>query len=222
MDRAVLLLCNLTDNMAEPWIAAGYTVVMVDLQHPAGLTRNGNVIRYGCNILEFIPPRLNYVAAFAFPPCTDLAVSGARWFPAKGLKSLANALLLVDKCRELCEWTGAPWWLENPVSTISTYWRKPDFMFDPCDYAGYLDDPTPEAYTKRTCLWAGGGFEMPPPKRVEPVLGSKMHKLPPSAERANIRSITPKGFAMAVFLAMHGLTPSAPAAVSAGEEDTHE
>jgi hypothetical protein len=40
---------------------------------------------------------------------------------------------------------------------------------------------------------------MPPKNRVEPIEGSKMHLLPPSAERANLRSATPEGFAQAVF-----------------------
>lgn len=40
---------------------------------------------------------------------------------------------------------------------------------------------------------------MPEPKPVEPVLGSLMHKLPPSEDRGNIRSVTPEGFAQAVF-----------------------
>lgn len=128
-------------------------------------------------------------------------MSGARWFKDKGLRSLIDALSLVERCREIAEWSGAPWFLENPVSTISSYWRKPDYTFDPCDYG----DP----YTKRTCLWTGGGFVMPPKDRVEPTEGSKMHLLPPSHERANLRSATPMGFARAVFEANHGLRSAA-------------
>ena len=100
----------------------------------------------------------------------------------------------------LAEWTGAPYLIENPVSTVSTYWRAPDHTFDPCDYGGYLIPPG-DAYTKKTCLWTGNGFVMPEPKRVRPTEGSRMHRLPPSEERANARSATPKGFARAVFLA---------------------
>jgi hypothetical protein len=106
---------------------------------------------------------------------------------------------VVASCNRICEASGVPFLIENPVSTLSTYWRKPDYKFDPCDYAGYLDDPAPEAYTKKTCLWVGGGFRMPAKKRVEPVLGSKTHLLGPSEERANLRSVTPAGFARAVF-----------------------
>ena len=120
-------------------------------------------------------------------------MSGARWFKDKGIGALVDALELFNVSVRLAEWSGAPYLIENPVSTVSSYWRKPDHTFDPCDYG----DP----YTKKTCLWVGGGFVMPPKRRVEPVLGSKMHLLPPSEERARLRSETPRGFAEAVFKA---------------------
>ena len=53
-----------------------------------------------------------------------------------------------------------------------------------------------DAYTKKTCLWSGGNFEMPEKKRVEPILGSIMQS---NLRSANERSKTPKGFAIAVF-----------------------
>jgi hypothetical protein len=94
---------------------------------------------------------------------------------------------------KIAEWSGAPYLIENPVSTVSTYWRKPDHSFDPSDYG----DP----WTKRTCLWVSGGFVMPPKRPVAPTFGSKMHLLPPSPDRADKRSETPMGFARAVFQA---------------------
>jgi len=133
---------------------------------------------------------------FAFPPCTNLAVSGARWFRDKGLAGLIDGLRVVEATRRICEWSGAPWMLENPVSTLSTYWRPPDYQFDPTDFAGLFEA---DAYTKRTCLWVGGGFVLPRKAWAEPVDGSKMHRLPPSADRADLRSETPRGFAQAVF-----------------------
>jgi hypothetical protein len=127
-----------------------------------------------------------------------VAVSGARWFKDKGLASLIDALDLFYAALRLAEWSRAPYMIENPVSTVSTYWRKPDYTFDPCDYGGYLKPPGDE-YTKKTCLWTGNGFQMPKPFRVAPKEGSRMHRLPPSKDRANLRSTTPKGFAQAVF-----------------------
>jgi hypothetical protein len=88
--------------------------------------------------------------------------------------------------------------IENPVGMVSSYWRKPDCTFDPCDYGSYLNPPG-DSYTKKRCLWIGNGFVMPKTKRVIPIEGSKMHYLSPSKERQNLRSATPKGFAQAVF-----------------------
>lgn len=199
-NQKIVISCfNYTTNFVQPWAAAGYLCYCVDIMHKPGETREGNIIKVGCDIHNWLPPRGDIVFCAFFPPCTDIAVSGARWFKDKGISALYNSIGLFKRAVELAEYIGVPYLIENPVSTISTYWRKPDYMFDPCDYAGYLEDPSPEAYTKRTCLWTGGGFVMPPVKRVEPVLGSKMHKLPPSEDRAMIRSATPLGFARAVF-----------------------
>ena len=190
-----------TGIMARPWLEAGVPCWIVDLQHPKGYHRDGLLTRVGGDMLEFIPPRGNCIFAAFFPPCTDLAVSGSRWMKDKGLGTLIDALTLFKRAVDLAESLDAPYLIENPVNTVSTYWREPDYKFNPCDYG----DP----YTKQTWLWTGGGFIMPPvihpgdlfdtPTAVEPTEGSKMHKLPPGPERANLRSQTPEGFARAVF-----------------------
>lgn len=163
-------------------------------------TRPGVELRgFGADVLRWeLPLPKSYAAVFAFPPCTDLASSGARWWKGKGLRALSVAIELVARCAEICEQSGAPWMIENPIGALSTHWRKPDFAFDPCDYGGYLS-PEGDFYTKRTCLWVGGGFNIPIPRPVFPYEGSKMHLISPSAERANLRSETPMGFAQAVF-----------------------
>lgn len=173
--------------------------VAVDLQHSIRIGRpsivpGGAALWWGdvrSLTLEEISGSI--AAMFAFPPCTNLAVSGARDFQRKGLRLLIDALEVVEACRVLCENSGAAWMIENPVSTLSTYWRKPDYSFDPADYG--------DGYTKKTCLWTGGGFVMPPKNRVEITAPSYIHKMPPSADRANLRSATPMGFARAVYQA---------------------
>lgn len=77
--------------------------------------------------------------------------------------------------------------------------RAPAFRFDPCDFAQLADEPEAEAYTKRTCLW--GSFIHPEPAALPPLLGSKMHRMPDTKERANKRSATPLGFARAFHMA---------------------
>ena len=105
---------------------------------------------------------------------------------------------LVYTARDIAEEIGAPYYIENPVSVISSEWRKPDYIFNPCDYTGY--EPG-DNYTKKTCLWTGNGFKMPAPSK-DSSLGEpddRIHKAAPSPERANFRSATPMGFARAVF-----------------------
>ena len=199
----VLSLCDLTGNMVKPWADRGHSCMIVDLQHPEGVSALApNITAIGANLREFKFNKSIYTPdiIFAFPPCTDLASSGARWFKDKGLKKFIQALELVNICLEIAEYYGCPYMIENPVGRLSS-WRKPDYMFDPCDYAGYLapDQQLEDSYTKKTCLWTNDTFIMPPVKKVEPILGSKMHKIPPGPDRANLRSVTPRGFAQAVY-----------------------
>jgi hypothetical protein len=201
--QPIMVSCfDKSKNMAKPWAEAGYLCYCVDLQHPPGETRSGNIILVGADMRDWLPPRGDIAFAAFFTPCTDVAVSGARWFKDKGLGALVNALDLFDRSVKLAEWTEGPYIIENPVSTVSTYWREPDYYFDPCDYG----DP----YTKKTCLWAGGGFVMPTENRVEPTQGSKMHLMPPGPDRADKRSETPMGFSRAVFAANHKRKAGAP------------
>ena len=88
-------------------------------------------------------------------------------------------------------WAQCPYAAENPVGRIAGIMGQSEHTFDPCDYG----DP----YTKKTCLWTGGGFIMPEKNRIDPTEGSKMHLVPPGPDRQNIRSATPMGFANAVF-----------------------
>lgn len=194
----VYSLCDLTGNMVRPWAESGHDCVCFDLQHSIRTDRvdaigTGTITYRWADVRSLTPADLPSAAiVFAFPPCTDLAVSGARDFARKGLRRFIDALELVEACRLLAEFSGAPWMLENPVSRLASAWRAPDFTFNPSDFG--------EPYTKRTCLWTGGGFVVP--QIANPVVatdGSRMHKLPPSADRANMRSATPMGFARAVF-----------------------
>lgn len=135
---------------------------------------------------------------FAFPPCDHLAVSGARWFKGKGLRMLSRSIALFATAAEFCEWAAAPYLIENPVSSISSYWRKPDYIFHPYQFTGYHEE---DNYTKKTCLWTGNGFVMPESNR-KPDLGEPDNRIfmtPPSPDRPALRSMTPKGFARAVF-----------------------
>ncbi len=194
MTPLVLSLCDRTGVMVEPWAEAGFDVLTVDTQPAAH-----DMPSVMADVRAWLPPRQTYRIVFAFPPCTHLANSGARWFKDKGLPKLIEGLELVEACRRICEWSGTEWMIENPMGQLSTYWRAPDFTFDPYEFAGYCDDPTEDGYTKRTCLWVGNGFQVPRKRPWEAEKGSKMHLMAPSPERADLRSVTPRGFARAVF-----------------------
>lgn len=79
----------------------------MDLQHPAGEARDGLLTRVGASVLEWRPSG-TYDVVFAFPPCTDLAVSGARHFAGKGPERLKQALQVVLACMEIIMQSGAP------------------------------------------------------------------------------------------------------------------
>ena len=196
MSEWVLSLCDESGIMVQPWAEAGYRCICVDLS-AKGTRQDGLVTYVGADVRTYRPPIRPYAAAFAFPPCTHTAVSGAKHFRRKGLRALIEALEVVEACREILEWTETAWMLENPVSTISTYWREPDYTFDPSDYAGYPGGQG-DTYPKRTCLWTGNGFVMPTPRPL-PQTDTRIHSMGPSLERARLRSKTPPGFARAVF-----------------------
>lgn len=208
----VVCLFDTSGVMGEPWRAAGFRVIRLDLFNDQRfrIPKPGESVPAQADLLKGVPSemmeptfleRVAFVAAF--PPCTHLAVSGARWFKGKGLRKLADSIHMFATAAEFCEATGAPYLIENPVSTISTYWRKPDHAFHPWHF-NRLDAGS--SYTKKTCLWTGGGFRMPLPLVDEalPVDKNYIHYLGSNAKDdsgKDLRSITPTGFARAVFLA---------------------
>lgn len=222
-----IFLYDVTGFMAAPWIRAGYECWMFDGQHKPGIQRLSNLVQVGMwfdpyrieeqamEIAKMVGPEVVFV--FGFPECTHLTVAGARHFEAKAranpefqneavnLAKLVPAVALASLC--------PVWALENPVGVMSSIWRKPDFMFNPCDYGGYLPQedqhpcypdiyPPRDAYNKGTCIWNSSEFAEPPRRPVAP-----LHKANPgwakcggkSTRTKNIRSATPRGFAQAVF-----------------------
>ena len=200
----VLSLCDRTGNMVRPWAEAGYECICVDQQHPKGEHRRGLVTFVGEDIRQWLPPPRDYKIVFAAPPCTNLAVSGAAWHREKGIGGLMDGVELVEAARRICEWSQAPWMIENPVSTLASYWRKPDYTFHPFEFGGY-DGGENDGYTKKTCLWTGRGFRFPEKRPIPLTRPNFIHHMPPSAQRGDLRSVTPPGFSRAAFEANVGL-----------------
>lgn len=155
----------------------------------------------------------------SFPPCTDLAVSGSRHFAAKRERDpdfQKKAVATAKIAATIADKFNVPYMIENPVSVLSSMWRKPDYSFHPFEYGDYLTSnegehpafpdviPAFDAYHKKTCLWVGNGFKMPQKLPVAPTDKDNpgWQKLGGKSKRTKlIRSLTPRGFAKAVCLA---------------------
>ncbi len=119
------------------------------------------------------------------PPCTHLAVSGARWFSAKQ-REQAEALAFV---RRLMDAPVGAWALENPVSIISSRIRKPDQIVQPWQYG--------HGEVKATCFWLHNLPKLRPTDIVEGRV-ARVHRAPPSPDRWKYRSRTYRGIAEAM------------------------
>jgi hypothetical protein len=121
----------------------------------------------------------------AHPPCTHLAVSGARWFKEK-LVEQAEALDFVSALMAAPIPRIA---LENPVSIISSRIRKPDQIIQPWQFG--------HGETKATCLWLKNLPKLAPTNTVEG-REARIHKMPPGPNRWKERSRTFQGIAEAM------------------------
>lgn len=142
---------------------------------------------YGKHILGDVRPYLDagWDLMIAHPPCTHLAVSGARWFKGKE-KEQAEAIDFVKML------LGAPVEriaLENPISVISSKVRKPDQIIQPWQFG--------HGETKATCLWLKN---LPPLKPTKIVDGRqpRVHFASPGPDRWKERSRTLPGIAAAM------------------------
>lgn len=208
MEEIVLSLFDYTGNTVKPWAEKGYKCICIDkMQGTKRETIDGITYIQGdvlTDVVENIIHNYKVKIVFAFPPCTHLAVSGTSHFKEKGLKTLIKALQLVDRAIGLCEMCTnskgktSPWMIENPVSVLSSYWRKPDYIFDPCDF-GMYNLLEPDDYTKRTCIWIDNGFRIPVCEWINPTKSNFISNMPKTPWRGDERSKTPLGFAYAVF-----------------------
>ena len=158
MQLYVISLYDYTGEALKPWAEAGYTCLAFDIQHDPDipkteLFKSGGSIHYQhADLHDFSTHqdlffRFNghkVVFGMAFPVCTDLAVSGAAWFKKKAeadpLFQQRAAQHAID-CAGLFDDLGCPYFIENPVSVLSTLWRKPNHSFHPVSYT-HLTLPT--------------------------------------------------------------------------------
>ena len=227
--KQVISLYDYTAEAVRPWAKAGYECFCFDIQHNGteveqvgkGLIHYRNADLHDLETIEAIYEEFkgqDVVFGLGFPVCTDLAVSGAAHFKHKAEADpdfQVKAVSYAKWCDALFNMLEVPYMIENPVSVLSTQWRRPDYSFHPFEYGGYIDDADAihpkwseyiapkDAYSKKTCLWTGNGFIMPTKKPVdcESYGSSTQHrKLGGKSQKTkNIRSATPRGFAIAVM-----------------------
>lgn len=123
----------------------------------------------------------------AFPPCTNLAVSGARYFAEKVKDGSQQASIefFMRFARSDCPKIA----IENPIGIMSSKWRKPDQIIQPWQFG--------HGETKSTCLWLKGLPILEPTEIVEG-REPRVWKMPPSRDRAKLRSKTYPGIARAM------------------------
>lgn len=184
----VLIGCEFSGIVREAFRAQGHDAWSCDLlpteipgQHIQDDVRN--VLDFGWDLM------------IAHPPCTHLAVSGARWFVEKQIEQ-EQALIFV---RELMNAPIDRIAIENPVSIISSRIRKPDQVIQPWMFG--------HGETKATCLWLKNLFPLVPTAYVTG-REQRIWKLPPSDTRWYERSRTYSGIAAA--MASQWSNPSAP------------
>ena len=174
----VLVACEYSGAVRDAFRARGHEAVSCDL-----LPSETPGPHYEGDIRDII--NANWDLMIAHPPCTHLAVSGARWFKDKQ-KEQAEALEFV---RLLLAADIPRIALENPVSIISSKVRKPDQIIQPWQFG--------HGETKATCLWLKNLPRLRPTNIVEG-REARVHKMAPSPDRWKERSRTYAGIAAAM------------------------
>lgn len=191
----VLVACEYSGRVRDAFRALGHNAWSCDLlpsETPSPWHLQGDVREHLDREWDLI---------IAHPPCTDLAVSGARWFARKAEEdrkakrpdrqeaALAFVRLFLDHpCPRVC--------VENPVSIISSRIRPPDQIIQPWQFG--------HGETKATCLWLKG-LPALTPTNVVPGRAARVHLMPPSPERWKERSRTFEGIARAMAAQWGGL-----------------
>lgn len=174
----ILIACEYSGIVRDEMIKRGHDAISCDLL-PSDVPGN----HYQGDVRDIINDGWDMM--ICHPPCTHLAVSGARWFKDKQeeqKEALEFVRFLMDAPIEKIA-------LENPVSIISSRIRKPDQYVQPWQFG--------HGETKKTGLWLKN---LPPLKPTNIVEGreNRVHRLPPSEDRWKLRSKTYQGIAQAM------------------------
>jgi len=180
-DMRVLVACEFSGVVRRAFRARGHDAWSCDLLE----AEDGSEHHLHGDVLAHLRFRSGWDLLIAHPPCTHLAVSGARWFKDK-LVEQAEAL---DFVRQLLAAPIPRIALENPISIISSKIRKPDQIIQPWQFG--------HGETKATCLWLKN---LPKLVSTNIVDGreARVHRMPPGPDRWKERSRTFEGIAEAM------------------------
>jgi len=178
----VLIGCECSGSVRDAFARLGHEVLSCDIQESdaGGPHYQGDIF----DVIDY-----PWDLAIFHPPCTDLSVSGARHFAEKKMdgRQYASVSFFMKLVKESAHIPRVA--IENPVCIMSSRWRKPDQIVQPWQFG--------HGETKSTCLWLKG---LPPLKPTDIVDGrdNRIHRMPPSADRGKLRSITYSGIAKAM------------------------
>lgn len=176
----VLIACEYSGRVRDAFAARGHDAMSCDL-----LPTDVAGPHYQGDVFDIINDGWDLM--IAHPPCTHLAVSGARHFAAKQASGVQQeALAFVQR---LLDAPVAKIALENPISIISSRIRKPDQIIQPWQFG--------HGETKATCLWLKG-LPLLTPTDIVDGREAKVHRMPPSPDRWKLRSTTYEGIANAM------------------------
>jgi len=174
----VLVACEYSGAVRDAFLARGHDAMSCDL-----LPTDVPGPHYCGDVRDILDDKWDMM--IAFPPCTHLSASGARWWKDKVVEqawALDFVRLLLDAPIEKIA-------LENPVGKISSAIRKPDQIIQPWQFG--------HGETKATCLWLKNLPLLAPTNIVEG-REARVHRMPPSADRWKLRSTTYQGIADAM------------------------
>ena len=178
----VLVACEFSGVVRDAFAAMGYDAWSCDFL-PTEKPGNHIMAEHDLHLLDLMEEKWDMM--LAFPPCTHLSVSGARWFKGK-VEEQKHAIdffmaMVNAPIPKIC--------IENPIGVMSTRYRKPDQIIQPWQYG--------HGETKATCLWLKNLPKLTPTDIVEG-REARVHRMPPGPDRWKERSRTFQGIANAM------------------------
>jgi site-specific DNA-cytosine methylase len=183
----VLVACEESQAVTIEFRKLGHEAFSCDIQECSGGHPEWHIKGDIRDVLRHELTKPIWDMVIAFPPCTDLAVSGARYFKQKREDGRQYFSI---KFFEFFTYLKTPMIaIENPIGIMSTHYRKPDQIIHPWQFG--------HGETKATCLWLHGLPKLQPTNIVSG-REQRVWKMPPSSDRAKLRSKTYEGIARAM------------------------